>query len=154
MSVLALSEVHAGRLDLVGGKAAGLAELIRRGERVPAGFVVTTGAYRAQVVPVAEVVAAYDKLGGGPVAVRSSATTEDLPDASFAGQHDTVLDVTGAAEVLAAIETCRASLHSPRAVAYREAHGLGHDTARHAWPSSCSGWSTPRSPGSSSRSTR
>ena len=132
MSVLALSEVNAGRLDLVGGKAAGLAELIRRGERVPAGFVVTTEAYRAGVVPAAEVVAAYDKLGGGPVAVRSSATTEDLPDASFAGQHDTVLDVTGAAGVLAAIGTCWASLHSPRAVAYREAHGLGHDTVRMA----------------------
>ena len=127
MFVIALSEVHAGLHALVGGKAAGLGELIRHGERVPPGFCVTTEAHRLGVVPAAEVVAAYDELGAGPVAVRSSATAEDLPDASFAGQHDTVLRVTGADDLLAAVATCWASLHSARAAAYREAHGIGPD---------------------------
>jgi pyruvate,water dikinase len=70
-------------------------ELIRLGERVPQGFCVTTEAHRSGVVPSAEIVEAYERLGAGPVAVRSSATTEDLPDASFAGQQDTDLNVTG-----------------------------------------------------------
>ncbi|WP_244948831.1 PEP/pyruvate-binding domain-containing protein [Micromonospora endolithica] len=64
MRVMALSEVTAGMLDLVGGKAAGLGELIRHGERVPEGFCVTTEAHRLGVVPQAEVVAAYQRLGG------------------------------------------------------------------------------------------
>jgi rifampicin phosphotransferase len=126
MQVMRLSEVPAGSEALVGGKAAGLAALLRQGERVPAGFCVTTEAHRSGVLPVAEVVAAYEELGAGPVAVRSSATAEDLPDASFAGQHDTVLGVTGTTDLLAAIETCWASLQSARAIAYREAHGIDH----------------------------
>jgi len=81
MSVVALSEVGAGQQALVGGKAAGLAELIRQGERVPAGFCVTTAAPDRGDLPEAEIVAAYSRLGAGPVAVRSSATAEDLPDA-------------------------------------------------------------------------
>ncbi|GAA3958981.1 PEP/pyruvate-binding domain-containing protein [Actinoplanes auranticolor] len=132
MSVIALSEVRAGMQELVGGKAAGLAELIRDGERVPPGFCVTTEAHRRGVLLAAEIVAAYEKLGEGPVAVRSSATAEDLPDASFAGQHDTILGVTGADDLLAAVQTCWASLHSARAVAYRNAHAIAHDTVRMA----------------------
>src|SRR5688500_4158512 len=132
MLVVALSEIEAGQQPLVGGKAAGRAELLRQGERVPPGFCVTTEAHRLGVVPAAEVVAAYAGLGAGPVAVRSSATAEDLPDASFAGQHDTVLGVTGPDELLAAITTCWESLRSARAVAYREAHDIGHDTVRMA----------------------
>ncbi|MGV9981008.1 PEP/pyruvate-binding domain-containing protein, partial [Micromonospora wenchangensis] len=123
VSVIPLAEAHAGLVSLVGGKAAGLGELIRAGERVPEGFCVTTEAYRAGVLPQDEVRAAYARLGGGPVAVRSSATDEDLPDASFAGQHDTVLDVEGEADLLAAIGTCWRSLHGSRAAAYRQAHG-------------------------------
>ncbi|WP_194821795.1 PEP/pyruvate-binding domain-containing protein [Micromonospora sp. S-DT3-3-22] len=123
MSVIPLSEAHAGLVPLVGGKAAGLGELIRAGERVPEGFCVTTEAHRAGVVPQDEVRAAYARLGGGPVAVRSSATDEDLPDASFAGQYDTVLDVEGEADLVAAIGTCWKSLHGSRAAAYREARG-------------------------------
>ncbi|WP_433730195.1 PEP/pyruvate-binding domain-containing protein [Actinoplanes sp. CA-051413] len=132
MSVIALSEVRAGTQELVSGKAAGLAELIRHGDRVPPGFCVTTEAHRRGVVPAAEILAAYEKLGAGPVAVRSSATAEDLPDASFAGQHDTVLGVTGADDLLAAVEACWASLHSARAAAYRDAHGIAQDTVRMA----------------------
>ncbi|MGH3489973.1 MAG: PEP/pyruvate-binding domain-containing protein, partial [Actinopolymorphaceae bacterium] len=72
---------------------------------------------------------AYRELGSGPVAVRSSGTAEDLADASFAGQHDTYLNVTGEEAVLAAVRDCWASLWTPRAVAYREQnswdeHGL------------------------------
>ncbi|MGW3795415.1 PEP/pyruvate-binding domain-containing protein [Micromonospora arida] len=132
MHVIALSEVTATMTALVGGKAAGLGELIRHGERVPDGFCVTTEAHRLGVVPTAQVVAAYQRLGPGPVAVRSSATAEDLPDASFAGQQDTVLDVTGTAELIAAIEKCWASLHGDRATAYRDARGIDHQTVRMA----------------------
>ncbi|MEU4470612.1 PEP/pyruvate-binding domain-containing protein [Micromonospora sp. NPDC023888] len=132
MQVIALSEATADMVDLVGGKAAGLGELIRHGERVPAGFCVTTEAHRLGVIPTAEVVAAYERLGAGPVAVRSSATAEDLPDASFAGQQDTILDVTGTADLIAAIETCWGSLHSERATAYRDARRIDHQTVRMA----------------------
>jgi pyruvate,water dikinase len=62
---------------------------------------------------------AYRALGGGPVAVRSSATVEDLPGASFAGQQDTYLGVNGDEAVLNAIRRCWASLWNERAVAYR-----------------------------------
>ncbi|GAB3323590.1 phosphoenolpyruvate synthase [Geodermatophilus aquaeductus] len=132
MHVLELTAIDPGRRDLVGGKAAGLAALIRWGERVPDGFCVTTDAHRHGKVPRAEVLAAYDRLGGGPVAVRSSATAEDLPDASFAGQQDTYLSVTGAEPLLEAIAACWGSLHTERAMAYREASGVPHDTVRMA----------------------
>lgn len=59
------------------------------------------------------------------VAVRSSATAEDLPEASFAGQQETVLNVTGAGDVLDAIRYCYASLFTDRAIAYRREHGFG-----------------------------
>ncbi|MCG5468071.1 pyruvate, water dikinase [Micromonospora sp. LAH09] len=132
MHVIALSEATSELLDLVGGKAAGLGELIRRGERVPEGFCVTTEAHRVGVIPTDEVVAAYQRLGAGPVAVRSSATAEDLPDASFAGQQDTVLNVTGTTELIAAIQTCWDSLHSDRATAYRDARQIDHQAVRMA----------------------
>ena len=64
----------------------------------------------------------------GPVAVRSSATAEDLPDASFAGQQDTYLNVVGPDAVLDAVRRCWASLWTDRAVAYRDAHGIDHAT--------------------------
>ncbi|MDO3703042.1 PEP/pyruvate-binding domain-containing protein [Micromonospora sp. C28SCA-DRY-2] len=132
MWVIALSEVTGDMVEVVGGKAAGLGELIRAGERVPAGFCVTTAAHDQGTVPEAEVARAYEQLGGGPVAVRSSATAEDLPDASFAGQQDTLLGVTGLPDLLAAIRACWDSLHHPRAVAYRDAHGIDHASVRMA----------------------
>ena len=64
-------------------------------------------------------------MGSGvAVAVRSSATAEDLPGASFAGQQDTYLDVTGVDNVLDAVHRCWASLWTDRAVAYRSAQGI------------------------------
>ncbi|MEV6601530.1 PEP/pyruvate-binding domain-containing protein [Actinoplanes sp. NPDC051346] len=126
MRVVVLSEACAERAELVGGKAAGLGRLIGQGERVPPGFCVTTEAYRHGEIPRDEIAEAYERLGGGPVAVRSSATAEDLPDASFAGQQDTVLDVEGLDEVTAAVAKCWESLHGARAAAYREAHDIAH----------------------------
>ena len=60
------------------------------------------------------------------VAVRSSATAEDLPDASFAGQQETYLNVQGEAELLQACKRCYASLFTDRAISYREAKGFEH----------------------------
>ena len=70
---------------------------------------------------------AYTDMGGTPpVAVRSSATAEDLPFASFAGQQDSFLDVVGADAVVEAVRRCWASLWSDRAVAYRSANGISN----------------------------
>jgi len=63
---------------------------------------------------------------GAAVAVRSSATAEDLPTASFAGQQDTYLNVVGPAAVLDAVHRCWASLWTDRAVAYRAVNGIEH----------------------------
>ncbi|PJC52719.1 MAG: phosphoenolpyruvate synthase, partial [Candidatus Magasanikbacteria bacterium CG_4_9_14_0_2_um_filter_42_11] len=60
------------------------------------------------------------------VAVRSSATAEDLPDASFAGQQETYLNVCGEQDVLDAVKKCIASLFTDRAMSYREGHGFDH----------------------------
>ncbi|MFE7628862.1 PEP/pyruvate-binding domain-containing protein [Kocuria sp. NPDC057446] len=124
MDLIDLARITPAMTELVGGKAAGLGALLRAGERVPDGFCLTTEAHRRGTVPERAVLAAYEHLGGGPVAVRSSATAEDLPDASFAGQQDTVLGVEGGDALLAAIRRCWASLNSERAVAYRAAQGL------------------------------
>jgi pyruvate,water dikinase len=75
----------------------------------------------------AEVRAAYAAMGDDmPVAVRSSATAEDLPDASFAGQQDTYLWVRGADQVVEKVRDCWASLYTTRAVAYREKNRIPH----------------------------
>jgi len=62
-----------------------------------------------------------------PVAVRSSATAEDLPGASFAGQQDTYLWIRGADEVLQHVRRCMSSLYTARAIGYRAAKGFRHD---------------------------
>ena len=149
--ILDLARVSAADLPDVGGKAANLGELIAAGFDVPPGFCVTTEAYRLAVrgtpvesgreadagaaraaimaAPVPAAVAdavreAYAQLGAGPVAVRSSATAEDLPGASFAGQQDTYLGIDGIDEVLDAVHRCWASLWTDRAVAYRAAQDI------------------------------
>ncbi len=73
-----------------------------------------------------EIMEAYQRLGEGPVAVRSSATAEDLPEASFAGQQSTYLNVVGAENVVKAVQACWASLFEGRAVFYREESGYDH----------------------------
>jgi phosphohistidine swiveling domain-containing protein len=155
-------------LELVGGKGASLARLAAAGLPVPAGFHITTGAYRrfvsanhlaesilaaaAQVradapasldgaaaqirsliergtIPedIAESLErSYGELGADlpAVAVRSSATAEDLPELSFAGQQDTFLNVRGGENVLAAVKRCWASLWTARALGYRARQGI------------------------------
>src|SRR5215218_5304883 len=71
-----------------------------------------------------KILAAYRSLGAPPVAVRSSATTEDLPGASFAGQQATSLNVRGEDELLGAVRRCWASLWSARAIAFRQRRGV------------------------------
>ena len=80
----------------------------------------------------AELGAAYGLLGNGDaaVAVRSSATAEDLASASFAGQQETYLNVRGAEDLAAAVTDCWASLWTARAMAYRAREGIGPDTVR------------------------
>jgi pyruvate, water dikinase len=81
----------------------------------------------------ADIRTAYAQLcgenGGGDVAVavRSSATAEDLPDASFAGQQETFLNVTGADDVVRKVKEVFASLYNDRAIAYRVHHGFKHE---------------------------
>ncbi|MGW0479706.1 PEP/pyruvate-binding domain-containing protein [Nonomuraea sp. NPDC003214] len=154
-TALDFSRIDGGMLDEVGGKGANLGELTRAGLPVPPGWVLTTRAYRQAAaaagldgviaaggdglaekarsrlletpVPpeVAEaVLAAYTP--GRAVAVRSSATAEDLPFASFAGQQDTYLNVVGEQALLDAVRRCWASLWTDRAVAYRESNGIDH----------------------------
>ncbi|MDX6717726.1 MAG: rifampicin phosphotransferase, partial [Baekduia sp.] len=143
--VMPLSALGARDLPIAGGKGANLGELIRAHFPVPDGFVITTRAYaaaaraagvdprdpigareRLTAKPVPDEVAnavreAYRALGGR-VAVRSSATAEDLPEASFAGQQDTLLDIEGEDALLDAVRRCWASLWNERAVAYRATH--------------------------------
>jgi pyruvate,water dikinase len=145
--VVPLDALGNDALAVGGGKATNLAALMHAGLPVPAGFCVTTAAYTevagdattaedvlARPVPEAvreAIAAAYRQLGPDvPVAVRSSATAEDLPSASFAGQHDTFLDVTGEQAVLHAVRRCWASLWTDRAVAYRAANGVDPGTVR------------------------
>ncbi|MFJ1926259.1 rifamycin-inactivating phosphotransferase [Streptomyces sp. NPDC088131] len=80
-----------------------------------------------------EITGALGRLGAGAAcAVRSSATAEDLPTASFAGQQDTYLNVVGPAEVLRHVSRCWASLFTERAVVYRRRNGIDHRTVQMA----------------------
>src|SRR5215204_5097804 len=140
-------EIRKDDIALAGGKGANLGELSNAGLPVPPGFVVTTTAYdafveangigdaivgRALVTRVDDpaafeevadgIRAAYQELsedGETPVAVRSSATAEDLPGMSFAGQQETYLNVRGAEALLEGVKNCWASLWTARAMAYR-----------------------------------
>lgn len=149
-TVISLAHVDADTVPEVGGKAANLGVLLAAGLPVPRGFCITTSAYwrlaaaagveqsepaertRSRLVSaslpgdiVEAILDAYAGLGGDtPVAVRSSATSEDLPEASFAGQLDTYLNVVGPGALLDAVRRCWASLWTDRAVAYRADHGI------------------------------
>src|SRR5262245_55353269 len=92
----------------VGGKGLSLALMARAGLPVPPGFCITSAAHRrlrgqaphADPALAGHIADAYRRLGGGAVAVRSSATAEDGAVTSFAGQQETVLGVRGEAELL------------------------------------------------------
>ncbi|MEU8381826.1 PEP/pyruvate-binding domain-containing protein [Streptosporangium sp. NPDC048865] len=116
---------------------AGLEEVLAALATTPAGDVPALNALAAKARELVLAAPVPDDIAGavrdsadGPVAVRSSATAEDLPHASFAGQQDTYLNVVGADAVLDAVRRCWASLWTDRAVAYRTANGIDHHTVR------------------------
>jgi pyruvate,water dikinase len=146
--VVTLGAAAAVDQALVGGKAARLGEMIAAELPVPPAFCVTTAAFEEfmrtaaprppsgatpaamrELVLAAEIPAhlasaileAYAELGRPRVAVRSSAVGEDSAAQSFAGQHDTILDVAGDDALLQAVKACWASLWSERAAVYRDA---------------------------------
>jgi phosphohistidine swiveling domain-containing protein len=151
--VVPLSSLDAHDLPIAGGKGANLGELIQAGFPVPEGFVITTEAYvaaaSAAAVDPSDAAGARRRLVesamppeistalrvayralGGQVAVRSSATAEDLPEASFAGQQDTILEVEGEDALDAAVRRCWASLWNERAVSYRTTHAVDERALR------------------------
>ncbi|WP_412100321.1 rifamycin-inactivating phosphotransferase [Micromonospora ureilytica] len=174
--LLDLREVDESQVSVVGGKAANLGALSRiDGIRVPAGFCVTTAAFRqvlAQTPSIDErldqlsrlspdhreairtlsteirhsieetpipddlaaaITEALVRLGErAAYAVRSSATAEDTPTASFAGQQDTYLNVVGPEAIRRHVSRCWASLFTERAVIYRLRNGIDHRTAQMA----------------------
>ena len=168
--VLGFQEIDQAQVAVVGGKGAHLGELSQiEGLRVPAGFCVTTDAFRrimseapsiddrldrlsrlkpddreairalsAEIRRTLEGISIPDDLTAAitrplarlgeqaAYAVRSSATAEDLPTASFAGQQDTYLNVVGPVAILRHASRCWASLFTERAVTYRLQNGLDH----------------------------
>src|SRR5256885_8922782 len=174
--VLGFQEIDQSQVAVVGGKGAHLGALSRiDGIRVPAGFCVTTDAFRrimaeapsiddrldrlSRVNPddraairrlsaeirrtiegiaipgdlAAAITRALAQLGEqAAYAVRSSATAEDLPTASFAGQQDTYLNVVGPAAILQHVRRCWASLFTERALTYRQRRGIDHRTVHMA----------------------
>ena len=136
-AILRLGDPASGDPARVGGKAAHLGSLAAE-HRVPPGFSVTADAFEPGQDPdaplpadlVAEISAAYEALSRSsgvpdvPVAVRSSALDEDGELASFAGQHETELNLVGVDAVLGAVARCWASARNERALAYREQQGL------------------------------
>lgn len=109
----------AGDTSTCGQKAAALAALRRAGFPVPDGFVVPIGAS----ISLESLARALQRLGPGPWAVRSSGIAEDLDDASFAGQYESVLGATRVEEVAAAVTRVRASGRASHLVEYRGTHG-------------------------------
>lgn len=104
--------------DSFGGKALGLAELIRLGVPVPTGFVISHAAATGLTDDVMQRFSRMQAAGSTPVAVRSSATGEDGAEHSYAGQYDTVLGVDSLEGLAAAIERCVGSVSSQRASSY------------------------------------
>ena len=130
MNIIALAA--ATNLDEVGGKAANLARLLAAGAPVPDGFVLSNTALQHFVaeqealppdVDSAVIAAWQARFADTRAAVRSSAVGEDSAAASFAGQLDTVLNVTSAAGLRQAILDVWASQWSPRVLSYQSSHG-------------------------------
>ncbi|KWV48467.1 phosphoenolpyruvate synthase [Bradyrhizobium macuxiense] len=97
-------------------------------DRVAQAIRIRIGSHRLPNAVEHAIREAYSALGEQvPVAVRSSATAEDLPDASFAGQQDTYLWVVGCDDVVEKVRDCWASLFTARAVTYREKNNIPHN---------------------------
>jgi rifampicin phosphotransferase len=119
--IISLDSEAARDPAIAGGKGGSLAQLRAAGFPVPDGFVVTSQADASE-----QLAAHLHALGPGVrFAVRSSGRAEDSAGASFAGQFDTMLDVSGVDEITKAIRHCFASFSGVRAQAYRQGHGLG-----------------------------
>src|ERR1700691_3287121 len=101
-----------------------VAQLARSGEKIRGWMLATPLAPQLE----RQLIAGWEKLGGDSiaVAVRSSATAEDLPDASFAGQQETFLNVRGKDDLISTTRQVFASLYNDRAIAYRVHHGFAH----------------------------
>lgn len=118
---------------LVGGKAINLARLIQAGFPTPEAFVVTTAAFRmyrktdlkvAGNELAAQIVAAWRAMGSPAVAVRSSATAEDLAEASMAGQYETFLGISDEQALLGAVQACWRSVETDRVRSYLREHEI------------------------------
>lgn len=145
MNITWLGDPACNKLELVGGKAANLSRLASF-YQIPPGFCLTTDAFRASrmeekpsimMTPTIEeeLQKAYEKLcafsdGSTSVAVRSSAVDEDSGGDSFAGQHETFLNVTCFDSVKDAVRCCWESAFSDQALAYRKERSLGADDIR------------------------
>lgn len=173
--IINFKDLNKNSLQQVGGKNAGLGEMINAGINVPPGFAVTTESYLAFIsdkgikediirilskirpgdisslnatsdeiqkiiinTPVcneikAAIIESYGRLckkcrnDSVPVAVRSSATAEDLPTASFAGQQDTYLWIQELDNLVEKVQWCWASLFTPRAIDYRIKNNFPHE---------------------------
>ncbi len=172
VNVLPLEQISSKSLALVGGKAAKLGEMKKKGFNVPDAFVLTTSAFSAcinesnlqEVISeiiqaidyedqesittaskkainaiheitfastiLSQIEEAYRSLAEKRVAVRSSATAEDLEEASFAGQYETYLNVNGLEDLIRHIKKCYASLWTPRAISYRHKNRISHDAVK------------------------
>ncbi|MHA2424655.1 MAG: PEP/pyruvate-binding domain-containing protein, partial [Candidatus Thorarchaeota archaeon] len=170
--VLTLDDISEKDILLVGGKAAKLGEMSKKGFRIPDAFVVTTEAYSntmmedsvqsviTQVLSsidynspetiknasekitsaiqsiriddkiLNEIKIAYAKLELSRVAVRSSATAEDLAEASFAGQYETYLNVIDEKSLINNVRNCYASIWTPRAISYRQRNSIPHEAVK------------------------
>ena len=140
MDILWLDQPACQDVSLVGGKAANLSRLAAA-HRVPPGFCLTTAAYARWAGTTQEPFEMWEKLAAAyrgladrcgaenpPVAVRSSAVDEDSSGASFAGQHETYLNIAGAKAVAQAVARCWASASAERALEYRRRQGLATDS--------------------------
>ncbi len=135
--ILPFAAIVGDALLQVGGKGLSLARTAAAGLPVPPGFVITTDAYRRLFQHgaasdgefVRTLQRAYRELGGGAVAVRSSATAEDGAEMSFAGQQETILGVVGEVDLSKAVERCWKSLFTERSIAYRRQQGIADDGA-------------------------
>ncbi len=146
--ILFFTDINKNMVELVGGKGANLGEMTQAGYPVPPGFCITTEVYSDFVSEVdlngLDAEQAREKLLSTPLpdyftelmdlalkkfepdilfSVRSSATAEDLPFASFAGQQDTYLNVP-AKDIEQAVRNCYASLYTERAVEYRKKNNI------------------------------
>ena len=151
--ILPFEEIGKEDVAIAGGKGANLGEMTRAGFPVPPGAVLSTEAYdsflvgnlisterrdfgagdiRSRILAGRfpedvrkEIHDFYRKMEGQRLAVRSSATAEDLADSDFAGQQETYLNIRDEETLFSRIRDCYASLYAEKAVNYRKSHGYG-----------------------------